>query len=91
VETAWRMRSPTGRILECGIYRTDAGFEARMGYGEQLCWRRRTRVTSTALDWQQSDSGIRSVEGFSPLPLEDLPSIEPIPGGRYSPMTATGS
>jgi hypothetical protein len=32
VELAWRMRAPSGRILECGIYLTDAGFEVRMGY-----------------------------------------------------------
>ena len=30
----WRMRSQqkTTRILECGIYRTDAGLEVRAGY-----------------------------------------------------------
>ena len=36
IEVAWRMRAPSGRILECGIYRTDFGYEARMGYGENL-------------------------------------------------------
>lgn len=36
VEVAWRMRAPSGRILECGIYLTAAGFEARMGYGDNL-------------------------------------------------------
>lgn len=33
VEVAWRMRAPSGRILECAIYLTSAGFETRMGYG----------------------------------------------------------
>jgi hypothetical protein len=32
IEVAWRMRAPSGRVLECGIYRTDFGYEARMGY-----------------------------------------------------------
>ena len=36
IEVAWRMRAPSGRILQCAIYQTDFGFEARMGYGENL-------------------------------------------------------
>ena len=36
VEVAWRMRAPSGRILECRIYQTEFGYEARMGYGENL-------------------------------------------------------
>jgi len=36
VEVAWPMRAPSGRILECGVYQTDFGYEARMGYGENL-------------------------------------------------------
>ena len=28
--------APSGRILECGIYQTDFGYEARMGYGDDL-------------------------------------------------------
>ena len=37
VELCWRMRSQqkATRILECGIYRTDAGLEVRAGYGVQ--------------------------------------------------------
>jgi hypothetical protein len=34
VETCWRMQSPSGKILQCGIYRTPYGYEARMGYGD---------------------------------------------------------
>lgn len=32
IEIAWRMRAPSGRVLECGIYLTTAGFEVRVGY-----------------------------------------------------------
>ena len=34
VEVAWRMRAPSGRILEDGIYESEFGYEKRMGYGE---------------------------------------------------------
>jgi hypothetical protein len=36
VEMQWRMKGPSRRVLECGIYRTDAGIEVRSGYGEDL-------------------------------------------------------
>jgi hypothetical protein len=36
IEVPWRMRSPTGRILECGIYQNIYGYEARVGYGDNL-------------------------------------------------------
>lgn len=34
VEVCWRMRSRQNprRVLECGVYRTDAGLEVRAGY-----------------------------------------------------------
>jgi len=42
VETAWQMRAPSGRILACGIYDTDApGLEVRCGYGDDLLYSRR--------------------------------------------------
>ena len=36
LEVRWRMKGPSRRVLECGIYRTDAGLEVRAGYGEDL-------------------------------------------------------
>lgn len=37
VETCWRMKGPSGRLLECGIYRDVApGFDVRCGYGDEL-------------------------------------------------------
>jgi hypothetical protein len=36
LETCWRLRGPSGRILTCGVYRTDApGLEVRVGYSEE--------------------------------------------------------
>ena len=29
----WRMRSPNGRVLACGVYRTTAGMEVRCDFG----------------------------------------------------------
>jgi hypothetical protein len=35
LETCWRLTATSGRILTCGIYRTDApGLEVRAGYGD---------------------------------------------------------
>jgi hypothetical protein len=37
VEPCWRMKGPSRREFQCGIYRTEApGFEVRAGYGEDL-------------------------------------------------------
>jgi hypothetical protein len=36
MEMSWELTSPRGRVLSCGIYRTDAGLETRTGYGEDL-------------------------------------------------------
>ena len=33
VEMCWRMKGPSGRILDCGIYRIETGLEIRCGYG----------------------------------------------------------
>jgi|SRR5688572_19886031 len=36
IETCWRMKGSSGKVLECGIYRTAArGVEVRCGYGEE--------------------------------------------------------
>ena len=34
LETSWRMKGPSGRVLECSIHRHPAGVEVRCGYGE---------------------------------------------------------
>jgi hypothetical protein len=35
LETCWRMRAPSGRILSCGVYQTAIGLEVRVGYSEE--------------------------------------------------------
>jgi hypothetical protein len=70
------MRSPTGRILEYGIYRTDAGLEARMGYGEQLLASQYTSdvdiARATAQVWREA---LLENPKFQELPRVDVPSI----------------
>jgi len=34
VEQCWQLKSPRGRLLTCGVFRTLAGLEVRCGYGE---------------------------------------------------------
>src|SRR5687767_15969838 len=35
----WRMQAPTGRLLLCGLYHTEAGLEVRAGYaGDDPIW-----------------------------------------------------
>jgi len=34
LETCWRMKSPRGRVLTCGVFRTIAGFEVRCSYSD---------------------------------------------------------
>jgi hypothetical protein len=35
LETCWRLAGPSGRVISCGIYRTEApGVEVRAGFSE---------------------------------------------------------
>lgn len=34
VEVCWRLVGPSRKVIECGIYRTDAGLEVRCGYSD---------------------------------------------------------
>ena len=34
LETCWQMKSPRGRVLTCGVFKTIAGLEVRCGYSE---------------------------------------------------------
>jgi hypothetical protein len=35
LETYWRFRGPSGRVLECAVYQTNGGLEVRAGYGPE--------------------------------------------------------
>lgn len=48
-EEVWLLRSLTGRILRCAIYRTTGpGVEVRVDYGEDLLYSRRVRDEDAA-------------------------------------------
>lgn len=32
LESRWRLKAPSGRILECGLYRHPFGVQVRVGY-----------------------------------------------------------
>lgn len=34
LEPCWRMKGPSGKVLQCGVYRIATGLEVRCGYGE---------------------------------------------------------
>ena len=59
LEASWRMKGPSGRVLECGIHRHVAGVEVRCGYGEDDLLRSQTAPEiGTARDiaeqWRQA-------------------------------------
>jgi hypothetical protein len=60
LETCWRMRGPSGRILSCAIVRDAAsGLDVRAGYAEDdLLWSQRTAEIGTAREiaetWRQA-------------------------------------
>lgn len=65
LEMCWELTSPRGRVLSCGIYRTDAGLETRAGYGEDLLRSQYAReianARTVAADWK----AIAQQKGFS--------------------------
>jgi hypothetical protein len=73
VEMCWRMRSRQQalRILECGVFRTDAGLEVRVSYApDDLLQSQRAQDIGTGRDiaerWRQAvfeKSGFPEVEG----------------------------
>jgi hypothetical protein len=59
IELRWRMKGPARRILECGIYRTDAGLEVRVGYSAEDLLRSQLAVEigsarELAEEWRQA-------------------------------------
>ena len=58
-ETCWRMKGPSGRMLECGIYRVATGLEVRCGYGPDDLLRSQMApdigtARETAEQWRQA-------------------------------------
>ena len=82
LETVWRIRVPTGLILECGIYRTASGFEARIGYEEKRLASQSSPDLSTVRETAETfRRQTLTHDGYEQLPLT-VASIEPFPGGR---------
>jgi hypothetical protein len=49
VELCWRMKGPSDKVLQCGIYRSAApGVEVRAGYGDDLQRSERVRRSNQA-------------------------------------------
>ena len=76
VEVSWRMRrlQKATRFLECGIYRTDTGFEVRAGYGlEDLL---HTRLCATIDDARDCAEKLRQTM-IAKGGFEELSSWDP--------------
>lgn len=67
IETAWQLRSPTCRTLDCGIYSTEIGIEVRMGYGENdpLYTRRHQDIHAAREDAAKLREEVLKEKGFS--------------------------
>lgn len=74
VEVCWRMRAPSGRILECGIYLTDAGTEVRTGYekaDDLLDSHLAVGIASARAYADELRQGVRARGGFQQLSVSD--------------------
>ena len=70
VAPCWRMRGPSGQVLSCAIYRTDAGLEVRAGYTDDVLRTRRALDIEDGQRW--ADTFRREVlnqGGFEELPI----------------------
>jgi len=60
LEACWRMQTPNGRILSCGIYGTDApGVEVRVSYGPEDLLRSQVAIEigaarEIAVEWRKA-------------------------------------
>ena len=79
LETCWRMKTPSGRVVSCGIYRTDGpGLEVRAGLSEDdLLRSQRTAEIGSARElaeeWRQA---VIAKGGFTELPYRGWTSRE---------------
>jgi hypothetical protein len=73
LELCWRMKAPSGRVLECSICRTAApGLEVRCGYGEDDLLRSQVApeigsARDIAEEWRQAVLAKGGVEELAPL------------------------
>lgn len=64
LETCWQVKAPSGRVLSCGIYQTDAGLETRAGYGEDLLRSQFARQMDAARAVAGEWKGLAREKGF---------------------------
>lgn len=72
LEMCWQAKSRTGRVLSCGIYRTDAGLETRVGYGEDLLRSQFARELGDARNWADEWKSMAREKGFGELTATDI-------------------
>jgi hypothetical protein len=71
IETCWRLRAPSRRILECAIYRTQTGPEVRAGYEPDDLLHSKLMIgleTARAYAAELRDA-VRVKGGFEELPI----------------------
>ena len=66
IETCWEDKS-TRRVLSCGIYQTEAGLEARAGYGEDLLRSQFARELGNARRVADDWKGLVVAKGFEEI------------------------
>jgi hypothetical protein len=68
IDVCWRAFSPTGKVIECGIYRTDAGLEVRCGYGVELMRSQYALALGPAREIAESWKRAAIDKGFTEVP-----------------------
>jgi hypothetical protein len=70
VAPCWRMRSPSGRLLHCAVYKTEVGLEVRAGYAEDLLHSQRVfNVDEGRRYAEELRQAVRAKGGFEELPV----------------------
>ena len=69
IETCWALLGPSRRLLTCGIYRTDAGLEIRVGYGDRmpLYSRNESELTAARAAAMQLRDAVNHAEVFAEM------------------------
>lgn len=71
LETVWRMRAPSGRVLSCGLYQTDVGLEVRVGYSElDLLYSKRVTAEDARDVAEELRLAVVAKGGFSEVPVQ---------------------
>jgi len=70
VAPCWRMRSPSGRLLHCAVYKTAVGLEVRAGYADDLLHSQRVFDVDEGRRYaEELRQAVRAKGGFEDLPV----------------------